>query len=278
MTKRRLIGSLLFQFLLSMGIPAFIVLFYSVDTIYYFVINILQILQLYAFVKSLEIIILMIFFIIIPLVITIYRYFNERQYLSNNTENKEFKELQKLFAYINDTINEKANRYYRYPEDGPDFMTYIQPEKQIVALKRAMTAYFRDVYNDSSIITDIFSVKDGNLKYEYADEPIVAHISIINKKNSTAKTVLRNKKSITIPDTTTRRARRMFVFDRTRDIRSIICYPSIENSDVKHIISVSSLKANILNKDNEEKNINALDEFAKRIRLEFYLKKTKEVH
>jgi putative methionine-R-sulfoxide reductase with GAF domain len=67
-----------------------------------------------------------------------------------------------------------------------------------------------------------------------------------------------------------------FISDVVSNIKSIICYPIIENSSVEYMICVSSSKKNAFNKDNEKRNEYALEIFAKRIKLEMYLKTIKE--
>jgi putative methionine-R-sulfoxide reductase with GAF domain len=254
-----------------MSVPAFIGLFYTVKPIKEAVINFLVNHNFYNQIKEFEIPIVIIFCIIIPLIVAVYCYYIQRPYID-----KDYDELQRIINFLDDILELKANRYYTYPQHGTDFLAmYVRPDIQIIKIKASLTAYFREVYDDLSILVDFFSVKEGKFKYEYNDESTPTSIDVVNKPNSTASTALKKKDIVTVADSTQKRVK--FIPDAARDIKSIICYPIIEKSSVVYMICVSSKKKDVFNRENEDRNKSTLDIFAKRIKLEEYLKTIKEV-
>lgn len=266
MKKKQLIGHLIIQYFLTMTVPAFIMLFYSVDEIKNPIINFLQRNNFYSIIKKLEIVITILFFIIVPLVITIYNYYKQRSNIEMDNE-----ELLNLIICIGDVVDEKTKRYYSYPKkEGDVFLTYIRPDIQIAKLKTSLTAYYRTIYEDRTITSDFFYNDKGNLIYECKDEPTLTSIDVVNNSNSTAKTTLKQGKMIIIPDTTKKDV--PFVVDKSYDIKSILCYPIFENGKIKYIICISSKNKGVFTKENREKYEFVLSEFEKRIKLETYIK------
>jgi len=268
MKNGRLVNFLVVQYLLSVSVPAFIGLFYTVKPIKKAVISFLECHNFYDLLKKNEVLIVIVFCIIIPFLITLYHYKKQKPYID-----KDYIDLQWLLRYVDDILEQEANCYYQYPQLGKEFIKYIRPDIQLLEIKKSLTAYFREIYSDATILTDLFSVKDNKFKYEYNDEPTQTSIEVVNKPESTASTALKRKRIVTVSDTTKKRAN--FVHDNARDIKSIICFPVIEKSCVVYMISVSSLNKDVFNKNNEIKNKYALDIFAKRIKLQMYIKKIK---
>lgn len=271
MVKRHLVLSLVAQYFLTMTVPAFIALFYAVKPLHDLILNFLHEHNFYSPIRSLEVIIVVMFYIIVPTLIAIYNYRTKRPFID-----KQYNELTTLIFCIDQIVDEKAKRYYSYPKKDDNFLTYIRPDYQIAVIKEKLSAYFRGIYDDLTINSDLFYNENGELIHEGQDEPLSTSMEIVNNPNSTAKTALKLKKIVIVPDTSKKNAH--FVADSGNEKNSIFCYPIIERSKVKYIISVSSKIKDKFRKEDEKRIEFALESFSKRIKLESYLKPILELN
>jgi hypothetical protein len=249
-----------------MLVPALITIFYTVNSFKDAIRKFLKTNNIYDQIKSKEILIIIVFYVIVPFGIAIYNFVKQ-----TSTDTTATDELTALLVHISNTVEEKSKRYY-----SPQFSAnrnikdVIKPNIQILEIKKNITSYFQTIYKDSTIKSNIFINKNGSLVTAFHDEPTTVSMKVINRKDSTAITALTQKKMIIIPDTV-RPGIPFFPGDSSEStIKSIICYPIIIKSKVKYIISLTSKKSTF-KKDLREKYKYVLDEFSKRILLESFL-------
>jgi len=276
--KVKLVFRLLGKYCLSMAIPAFIILFYTVYPIRNVIINFLRNQEIYYTFRDVELYVIILGYIIIPTIMIIYDYTNR---MANSDEQKE--KYKTLIIKLGDYSSAKVKTFYQYPQSpSATIIDCIKPDTQLAVIRGNIIQYYTKIYDDDTIWCDFFAYKNGNLIYIGDDEPTQVKSDIINNPNSTAMLAVTSREMVIVQNTKLKIPslfekvfkipKTPFVKDKSYDIRSIICYPVLDKGNVVYVINVSSRHANTFRKKKRFFYEFALGEFAKQIHLELIIK------
>jgi hypothetical protein len=257
--------------LLSFSIPNLILLTYSIPELKSFVKSLLSKINLYAFFNQYKVVIILVFLVPVPFIIS--KLESDYEYNSNKVN---ISILQKLLLAIENIINEKRRRFQQEVNINRKskeeiFLAITKPKTQITHILTNMTAFFSQITDDNTIKGSLISCKDKQLKNFFIQTDDLPKVSIddLIKYNSLAKSVLDSGKIMIENDTS--RSKIFWNNSGTTSIKSIICYPIFNGNHIDFILSITSKNTGCFKKFPTEQLKWLLTQFEHRICVENHL-------
>ena len=272
---------IIFINILTVMIPSFITLVYTIPALKTFVKTIALNFGCHDFIKAIQIPFTIFILVLVPFLVTIVRFISQQKQKTDSE-----KLLTSLLAHIDTVISVKTTRFYKYISQHNQetlnskevFDKITQPVLQMTEIIKNITSCFEKIYDENTIKTSLLKVnKNGHIGYFiYLDGEPKTEESILNASDSTAKYCYNTKKITIIENTEKKDAKFKHSARFKSETKSIICYPVKQGAKIVFIICITSKTPCIFKKSEKLKTEYLLSQFSKRLVLELYLYQLKE--